>query len=207
MFVPEMTLQEIKKEMFADLPAITNKVIAESAKGMKYVRKTNTSYLYRTYDYISPRNNPWIYGYTCRGYTNDKTTIHTMALIYQHNGYTALHYAINENLLLYHTAHFFKRYDERLGLGLVNPRDKIRHFIQHGAEAPYEKLQDIKPGVFSFFALDKMGVVLGTHYEDLRVVKFNTFLTMDMLKGKQKEMAESLKEHSVKYNNKHETEE
>lgn len=74
-------------------------------------------------------------------------------------------------------------------------------------QRPFEKLTDIKPGVFYFFALEKEGVILGVNYERLNVMKFNTFLALDMLKGKQIEMAASLKQHSEKYNSKHEMEE
>lgn len=88
-------------------------------------------YPHRSYDYISPRKNPWIYGFTCKSAAVDMCTTHSVALIYRNDGFTAIHYSLEEKSFNYYTAHFFKRYNERLKLHLVNPRDKIRHFIKH----------------------------------------------------------------------------
>ena len=69
----------------------------------------------------------------------------------------------------------------------------------HGTEAPYEKLFDVNPNKFSFFAVTPYGVMLGMHYVKENIAKFNTFVSHDMLKGDQVEKFENLKKLITKY--------
>jgi len=201
MLVPGMQLSEIRKEIEADRPAIVHKLISLTDKGLKQMRKTNMSRLHKSMDYISPRKNNWIIGYTFRAPSKDKSIVHYVAIMYIPGGFTVFYPPPNDPVIMLYTSHFFKRYNERLHLNLTDPKEKIRHFMLNGSETPYEKLEDVNENAFSFFARNQMGVLLGMHYKKENIAKFNTFLSEDMLKGSQVALSEKLKQVIDKYKN------
>jgi hypothetical protein len=199
MLVPQMALSEIRKEIELDYPSIKRKITAMSEAALKQMRKTKMTHFHKSMDYVSPRKNNWIIGFTYRQPAREHGNVHYMAIMPRPSGFTVFYPPPGEKIILLYTSHFFKRYDERLGLNLVEPKEKIRHFILHAGSAPYEKLFDIGPDKFSFFAVNNVGVMLGVHYKNENIAKFNTFITHDMLRGTQVERYDKLKQLADKY--------
>lgn len=199
MLVHGMSLEELRHEIKEDKPAILHKLVGLAKKTVKHMRKTHMSSFHKSFDYISPRKNNWIVGYTFSEPNIETATVHFLAIMYRPIGFTVFYPPPKSDMLLIYTDHFFKRYNQRLELNLVNPKDKIRHFVLNASEAPYEKMEDIKPGMFSVFARIRQGVMLGVKYSDLKFVKFNTFLSEKDLKGDQIQLAQNLKKQIQKY--------
>ncbi|HXH19928.1 MAG TPA: hypothetical protein VNJ07_12695, partial [Chitinophagales bacterium] len=106
---------------------------------------------------------------------------------------------ISDNVILYCTAHFFKRYNERRKLNLVMPCDIIRAFMNDNLKFSFQKLEETTPGNFKVFGVTDSGVLLGMYNASANIYKLNTFITSDMLQGSQIQMEEQMKARLDKY--------
>ena len=61
------------------------------------------------------------------------------------------------------------------------------------------RLDKIGHGVFKLFCATHRGYCLGTYDENLKFMKMNTFITHEMLKGSQFELAAELNSEIEKY--------
>jgi hypothetical protein len=196
MLVPSMNLAEIRKEIDKDYPIVYRK--------MGYVGKALTKSLSPQakkagfqvfYEYRSPNKNHWIY----RVYGTKKKTMYEGALIY-HTGKNLVAITVTAEIkIIYHTHHFFERYNQRLNLGLTSFSDLVRHFLGSDIIFIFHELEEIEPNVWSMFCLIPKGAILGTYYRKLEIMKANTFVTTDMLHEDQHEMRMFLKEKFKKY--------
>jgi len=90
--------------------------------------------------------------------------------------------------IIYHTGHFFERYNERLNLGLKTIPDIIRAYMSESSRYEFKDIEDVSPGIYKVFCSISSGIVLGTLNKSLRLMKANTFIPNAMLSKNQHEI-------------------
>jgi hypothetical protein len=87
------------------------------------------------------------------------------------------------------TGHFFKRYNERLKLGLNTPVDSIKHYLIHNQHTGYECTCKNKIAYLTGYAKD--GLLLG-NLQSFEWLLWRTFVSRDLLRSNQNEMQQQL---------------
>ena len=196
MLVPSMTLDEIKKEMSKEYPIISNKARYTQQKFLHALRPHGDETIVRYLDYLSKYKNNWIIRF---GLRKKDSVVSFMAYYYNEHGLVGIAPTDDFTSFTYHTAHFFKRFNERLHLNLTMPKDIIRAFMNENDRFHLEKLEQFAPGIYTVFCATRLGYVLGNLDENGDYVKMNTFITHDMLKGSQHDIANALNAELQKY--------
>jgi len=91
------------------------------------------------------------------------------------------------------------RYNERRALHLVHPRDIIKAIMLDTRAYHFTELEETAPGVFKIFAAADSGYPLGMYNKNLGLIKFNTFITPEMLHKDQRLLEDDLKNYLDKY--------
>ncbi|MCG3164623.1 MAG: hypothetical protein POELPBGB_00382 [Bacteroidia bacterium] len=185
MLVPSMNLEEIRKEIDKDFDIVCRKSVYVMQDLLKENRPLRGNRIIKVYDYFSKHKNNWIYKLDL----DKKGCLHNyLTYYYNDRGLAGIEVTPQNKLMLYFTTHYFKRYNERLKLGITEPKKLLHTFMHNHTAYTFENLGEVSPGIFKIFAYTKNGVALGTWLRDLGYVKMNTFITHEMLKGNQLEI-------------------
>lgn len=183
-----MTLEEVRREIAKDYPILFRKsfyVCRKLEKSLSKVAKGKGFVAF--YDYCSKYKNNWMYRIEI---TKKRSGVSSM-LIY-HNGKGNVGITVTDGtegvVIIYHTGHFFNRYNERLKLNLQSRDEIIRSYMNQMCDYGFEELEEIEPGVKKIFCKITSGILLGTYNSKLKFMKANTFLSLDMLRGNQIEL-------------------
>ena len=84
--------------------------------------------------------------------------------------------------------HFFARYNERLGLGLQTPYEKMKRYFLTCFEISYQETSDNR-----FHAELSSGIGFGYRVNQ-QWLHFKTFVTPDMLQGQQIETSQMIRQ-------------
>ena len=196
MIVPSMTLTEIRRELYKDVPILKRKIIYVTDDMKKHLTKQSTATLYeRFFDYNSKYKNQWIYRI---GFLNMKTNNSMILMFHNGKGHAGI-IVTSELQLVYHTAHFFQRFNERCNLGFTDYKDVVHAYLHDNSRLQFTTLDQIEPGVFTIFSVINKGIILGTFNSGIDLVKANTFLPNHMLNKNQNELKNELAEKLNKY--------
>lgn len=190
MLVPAMTLSEIRKEILSDFIVVKRKVFYLGEKIIKEMRKHHIKNDVRFVDYLSKQKNTWLFLFQ---YEHKDVSIGTTVYYYGRTGLVVITIDVGKERLHFHTAHFIRRYNERRNLGLVKPEDIIRKYLKDNRQISYQRLEEIAPGVHRIFGVIQTGIVLGYSNSNLNMIKLNTYITHEMLKGQQLKLEDYLK--------------
>jgi hypothetical protein len=190
MIVPSMTLEEIRKEIDKEFPILYRKVgyVIHDLKKQLHKKQLDEGFT-KCFDYTSKFKNQWIYRIHLHKKEVEKAA---MVLFFDGKGICGIAIAADYSLI-YHTGHFFRRYNERLNLNLVHTKDIMVAYMKENMVYAFKAYKQAAPGIYLVFGQVESGTVLGTLNEKLRIVKVNTFLPNDMLNNRQKDYAEKLK--------------
>ena len=189
MLIPTMTVEEVRKEIEKDAPILMRKanyVAVDLAKSLSKPQRIKGHVAF--YEYTSKYKNKWMY----RIEIAKKQNIISCMMLY-HNGKG--HVGIAVSLLkgiIYHTGHFFQRYNERSNLHLKSLDEIMRSYMDHTTRFDFQPLDEIAPGIRKVFCRIEPGVILGTINHHLNLIKANTFLSREMLRGDQIELHNQL---------------
>lgn len=196
MILPTMTLEEIRKEIEKDFPILYRKMnyVANDLK-KKLSKDTKRKGFIEFFDYYSKYKNHWIYKIEIT-----KTTFFNLAMLLYHDdkGFAGIS-VTHEMNIIYHTGHFFKRYNERRKLGLNSTTDIVKAFLTENTICQFNELEEIEPGIFKTFCIIPTGIMLGIFNRPIMLIKANTFLTNDMLFKNQIELKAQIKDELEKY--------
>jgi hypothetical protein len=185
MIIPSMTLEEIRREIEKDYPILFRKMEYVAHDMNKALSKTDKlKGVERYFDYCSKYKNQWIYR-IC--FTQKKIEFENMLLFHNGKGHAAICVSADMELI-YHTGHFFQRFNERCNLGLKTIPDIIRAYMRENKEYEMKELVEVEPGIFKIFGLIKSGIILGMQNANLKLFKLNTFISNNMLSKNQNEL-------------------
>jgi hypothetical protein len=196
MIVPSMTLEEIRKEIDKDYPILFRKMDYQEHDLRKKLHKFIIEKGYsQFYEYNSKYKNHWMYRIQInKNFTEDQ------AMMIYHNGRGHVGIGIaDDKTLLFHTGHFFERYNERRKLGLKSFNDIVRAYMSDNKIYDIKGIEEITPSISTIIGKIESGIVLGTLNRKLNLAKMNTFLPFEMLGPNQKEHLSELIEIGKKY--------
>jgi hypothetical protein len=190
-----MTFEEIRKEFDKDRTALIRKVGSHSNHVVRMMRKTNATTFKKYFEWISPNKNRWIYKFDV-DYKIKKNHfyIQQYCLFFTERSYSVLIFSIENDQLTYFTSHFFTRYFEREHLDTQDLHKVIRTFMDNNSELVTQPLKHLFEEKYDSFIQMKTGVGFGTFHHKINLVEVRTFITNDMLRGKQIELSRALDE-------------
>ena len=196
MIVPSMTLEEIRKEIEKDYPILYRKLGYMSEDMRKKLSKQQLLNGYETFfDYRSKYKNQWV-----NRICVFKPHVNIQCMLVYHNGKGHVGIVVTaKRNLIYHTGHFFSRFNERKNLGLVTFHDIICHYLTESNAIDIQEMEEVAPGVFTMFAVVPSGIIMGTVHRPFSLIKANTFLSHEMLNHRQTELKNLVKETMKKY--------
>jgi hypothetical protein len=196
MLVPSMTVDEIKKEINKDFPILVRKMgyVCEEIK-KKWKKDKKPEGFVQFFDYNSKYKNHWIYRIQrFKKFSNASA----MLLYYNGKGHAGIS-ASKDIGIIYHTGHFFLRYNERRNLQLKSLDEIVRAYMNENFNIEYLDLDQISDDVTTIFGETESGIVLGTYNSRLDFLKLNTYLPHHMLSKNQSQKLLELKEAMQKY--------
>jgi hypothetical protein len=198
MLVPSMTMEEIRREIEKDYPILDRKInhVIHSIK-KKLNNYTLKQGFVDFFDYLSKYKNQWLY----KLYISQKKVHHSPVIFLNGDKRRAVIAILNNSKLLYHTDHFFERFNERKKLGLKSFKDIVKAYLAETDVLKFEELKEVSPGIFKIFCVIPSGVILGMYNKNANIIKANTFLTSDMLSKNQNTLKEYLQAELEKYRN------
>ena len=155
MIVPSMTLEEIRKEIEKDYPILIRKMTYVAQDLEKTEQSRQEKGFERFYDYCSKYKNQWIY----RLHITKKVSECAAMLVYHSGKGHAAITASAEMSIIYHTGHFFERYNERCKLGLKTINDIIRAYMSENNIYDFQRIEEIEQGIFKIFCLIQSGII------------------------------------------------
>ncbi|MEI6853085.1 MAG: hypothetical protein WCL06_09590 [Bacteroidota bacterium] len=196
MLVPHMTMEEIIREVNKDYPILKRKMVYHSQEiRQKICRHILPRDFEMFFDYTSKYKNHWLYKINC-----SKKESEYIAILIYHNGRGHVGIEVGDDgSIIYHTGHFFLRYNERLNLGLCAFNDIVKAFMKENFAYQFQTIDCIAPGVHTFFGRIQTGVIMGTVYKRLHFAKINTFLPTAVLSPNQQAHLEHLRREMAKY--------
>jgi hypothetical protein len=161
----------------------------------KVIKPKKDEEIVKYFDYYSKYKNTWIYKIVV---TKKKNYYSWLLYYYGNSGIKAITVmADTEDYMFFFTTHFFKRYNERRKLNHTLPLDTLRSFMGENHNFNMQFVEDLNEGVQRMFCYINSGVILGTADHNIKLYWMNTFLTNDMLKSDQLELAEQLKNYHL----------
>ena len=198
MLVPAMTLPEIAAQLNREYAKIRETTVMRLAheydRDRRRLRINKEDMYPRTYEIKTAGKNNWIIvlskipavkKYEGVGIVNCLCVAYT----YGNNG-LMVYYPESPRVLIGFTAHFFKRYNERLGLHLSNPIDVVKTFLTNGLYCTQKLVQSKKSSYLVAFGVD--GIRFGRIKHNGRYVEWKTFVTREMADARQKAWERSL---------------
>ena len=85
-------------------------------------------------------------------------------------------------------SHFFKRYNERLHLGLNEPSKVIKHFFRYNDYSRIGFTDVLEDGTRNIISVFESGITIGWQQDSTRTTQFKTFIAHDTLTEKQKKL-------------------
>lgn len=195
MIVSTMNVEEIRAEVFRDLPSVLAKSNFHAPALVRWLYRSGQLYMTTVKEYVTVRKNKWLLVFR----VNRKESVMRQALpFYDDKGYlVAVPYKVDgEKYLCIFTGHFFQRFDERMKLKLAQPQVITQKFFKRNeveladhAQSELEN-EENKQAVFINF---KDGAGLGIMELNKRLMTIKTFLPHEMLKEPQQRLVEHIK--------------
>lgn len=192
--VDKMTNLEMFAELVEDAPNVTVKVENVATKYRREIlKRTRFPIVFKAIDYISPRKNHWIiiFRASSRKDANEPEINYACMADSKHGRYAFMVSRYNdEPAILMFPPHLFQRYRDRFldGDTTLKGSELIKHFFTRNKSFQSDESVEDKR-VINTSCED--GVCLGEE-KDKNFIVLKTFLTYEMLKGRQIEVHESL---------------
>jgi len=189
MLVPSMTKEEIRKEFDKDFEIVFRKASYVSHKLERSLSSREKEQGHVSFfEYYSKYKNKWMYRVNI---TKKDIIVFFMVFYDTPKGHMAITRS-EENNLIFHTQHFFERFNERCSLGLTSYKEIVRAFMNDSTTYAFQQLEIIDTGVRKFFGITPSGATLGIQNEKLRIFVLNTFISNAQLRNDQKEFQKQL---------------
>ncbi|MBI3501006.1 MAG: hypothetical protein HY063_04365 [Bacteroidetes bacterium] len=199
MFVPAMTLDELRREFEKDLEIVNRKVAYTGEKIFKTHKPRGEQCIIHFLDYRSKYNNNWLFRFHV---SKNERLCQTLTWFMGKKGMVALCMIYHHKIpyLVYFTGHMFERYCERNKLNLTSSKEIIRSFMNENKSFQIQDMEQFAPGMWEIFCVTSSGgIVLGTADRTKDIYRFNTYLSPDMLKTDQVALRAQLQETSLTY--------
>lgn len=194
-----MTPEEVRKEFLHDLHRAKAKSANTFNQLLTDLRRRKQQHAIETIIWKSPSYNRWMMIYNLNG--RDTYCIH-ICLTLDRGGFlkTLAPTSSIRHTEMYITEcniHFFKRYNERLKLGLTKPEQIVKHYFKHDTgNTKWSHIKHVEnESKLNLFMPVNGGVALGFAYDDIHFIEMKTFVSDEMLRASQMEKLEFLRNY------------
>jgi hypothetical protein len=203
MIVPRMTHEEVRKEFLHDWHRATAKANNSFTGLLMNLHRRKMQHAVETVIWKTPSNNRWMMIYFLDG--KNSTCAH-VCLTLDHGGFLKTLSPVTdmrhpgETFIAEYNIHFYKRYNERLKLGLTRTEKIVKHFFRYNSVMDgWSKMGNTESeNKLNLFMPVKGGVALGFAYDTFRFIEMKTFVSDEMLRESQMETAEYLRHYNEK---------
>jgi len=195
MIVEAMTMEEIRNELKKDFPIVFRKANYVSIAERKTLKLDRGTECHGFYEYYSKYKNHWIYRIV---YTKKETFFSFLNYNNDSRGLNAIVTTGDmDDTLFFLNGHFFKRYNERRKLGLTTTFDILSAFLEETTAFDPVVVSDLGNNLNEVFCTGKSGVLLGVENTVTNTIRINTFISNDMLKTNQQELAKQRRDEML----------
>ena len=104
-----------------------------------------------------------------------------------------IHFINEDKFVVKYNTHFFKRYNERMNLGLTEPDKIINHFFKNNFEHHMGQTELLDDGTrYNTFIYEK-GMGIGWEDETKKTIHIKTYISNEILTRRQQSLAEHIK--------------
>lgn len=182
MLLRTMTIPEIRREVLKDAPSILKKAAFVARKTVKNLKLAKNKTACRVIEFKSALYNNWILGFKL-GRQNSEAFL--MSYFYNRSGLHAYGIFGDSDYLLHFDDHFFKRYNERLKLGLQTRLEAMKAFAGGQFFYSLHRRKGKYRGNTKIFIITENGLILGDQDDATGMINARTFLPLYMLNRKQ----------------------
>jgi hypothetical protein len=204
MLLDTMTLAELKKETLEEKEQIfgsstMKRLSGEYMKERKKHKVKNNDIWRRFYEIKTKRKNNFIIAMSKQLGTVSIVDCVIYVWYNSQRGVRVISIDAVDGVLIFNS-HVFKRWNERLGLGIVNPFDTIRSFFTKNDDIYFRVLVDAKGEKTSdMFGPIDGGFLLG-EYHDKRLSVIKTFINRELAGQNQLDYEKDIKKYVDEYN-------
>ena len=198
MLVPAMNRQELYAQVAKENNKLCETTMQRLADDYDRERKKlkikKESDYFKDYQIKTGGKNTWfIFFHKCPSkeiYTG-KDCISFLNVVYYYDkiGLKVLYVDENQTMSTY-SGHFFKRYNERLGLNISNPLEIVKVFFKNCGYAHANVIE--KKNKLYLFGVVKDGLILGDYHQDPITTEWKTFISRDLKRVDQEEQEKSI---------------
>jgi len=199
MITQTMTPLEIVNEVHADFKNIEDKSMSRLVKiynRERIIRKVpkNSRYV-KDYQLKTAKKNPWIIfiskPHKLKKY---KGAPQYFGITYHYGKQGIRVFEVNYDGVNVYNGHLFSRYNQRLGLNIALPVERIkRFFLNRGYCVAFKQNADQHGRVYYFLPVSE-GVLLGEEQENGLWVVYKTFLSNDLLRHSQRNLIHEIED-------------
>jgi hypothetical protein len=199
MLVESMNYAEIKAEVNREYLILSSTTIHRLAieydRERKKLKIDKARTYSRNYSVKTAGKNNWIIFLSKAPSSvkyNDKFCVNFICLTYYYNqkGLRFLLPTVKHGLLIVLNAHFFERYNERLGLNLSKHIDMVKHFFNYNTYSEPKLVE--KEGRVYMVAVSKYGLMLGEKNCEDNIAIWKTFISPDIAGQNQNDLENDL---------------
>lgn len=199
MIVPKMTHEEVRKEFMHDLQRMKARATNTFNQLLMDLQKRKQQHAVETVVWKSASHNRWMMLFYL---DRQQSVCAHVCLTLDHGGFlktlSATHVEDYDELFISeYNIHFYKRYNERLKLGLTKPEQIVKHFHKHNPrmDTTTELKQIENESKLNLFLPLYNGVGLGFRHDDIRLIEMKTFISNEMLHESQMETVDFLRKY------------
>lgn len=198
MLVPAMNHQEIAAQIKSEYSKIYTTTLlrlgAEYDRERRKLRIPKEAIYPKEYEIKTAGKNNWIIflhkGPGEKKYTGTESICLLCVVYYYSDKGLKVFYQAADGVLAGFTSHFFKRYNERMGLNLSNPIDIVKAFFRKGVYCTIELVErNNRPHMIAFGV---EGIRFGEIKYGHTYVEWKTFVTRELAYRKQNEQEHEL---------------
>lgn len=104
-----------------------------------------------------------------------------------------IHFINEEKFVVKYNTHFFKRYNERMNLGLTEPDKIIKHFFKNNFEHHMGQTEALDDGTRYTTFIYENGMGIGWEDETKKTIHIKTYISNQILTKRQQSLAEHIK--------------
>ena len=189
MIVTTMNTEETYREVMRDYQCLQQKVLQSSLSFQLEMARKKILTTAKTFTYQSPHHNKW---QICMRRLHGRLGITVYLKSVDEKGVVA--YIVekykdsNATFVTKFNSHFFKRYNERLHLGLNEPSKVIKHFFRYNDYSRIGFTDVLEHGTRNIISVFESGIAIGWQQDSTRTTQFKTFIAHDTLTEKQKKL-------------------
>jgi hypothetical protein len=197
MITATMTPEEIYREIMRDYKSLRNKGNVTGKIFQKEMKRKKIQHEFRSLSYKTPQHNEWqILFHLYTNYINtafyikawDKIGISAYNIQFRNQDEESEDYFI-----IKFNTHFFKRYNERMVLGLTEPSKILAHFFKNNFDFYIGQSELFDDGTRYIHFIFEEGIGIGWQDDVKKTTHMKTFISNKTLNEKQLSLAEHIK--------------